>query len=54
MTLLTYNLSLLIGLLLTAIGIGLWNVAAGLAAGGLLLIVLTIFNFMLFARAKGR
>lgn len=49
-----YNLSLLVGLLLVGVGVGLWNLPAGLVVGGALLILLTIFNALLVARMRGR
>lgn len=49
MNLLVYNISLLCGLLLVAVGIGLWSLPAGVAAAGALLIALTLFNAYVIA-----
>lgn len=44
MTIVAYNVALLIGWSLVAVGVSLWNLAAGLATAGALLIALTILN----------
>ena len=47
MNVLVYNLSLVAGMLLVSVGVGLWSLAGGMVAGGVLLIGLTIFNMLL-------
>lgn len=54
MTLLAYNLSMMIGLLLVAVGIGLWSLPAGIATAGALLIVLTLVNALIVMPRMGK
>ncbi len=54
MTIAAYNVSLLLGLLLVSLGVGLWNAPAGIAAAGALLIVLTIFNALVIGPRMGK
>lgn len=54
MTIAVYNFSLLVGLLLVSLGIGLWNVPAGIATAGALLIVLTILNALVIGPRMGK
>ena len=53
MNLKIYNISLLIGLALVGLGVGLWWIPAGIAITGALLIALTLINVIMFSRVGG-
>lgn len=53
MNLKIYNISLIVGLVLVGLGVGLWWIPAGIAITGALLIVLTLINVMMFSRVGG-
>ena len=48
-----YNLSILAGVSLVGIGIGLHDLGAGLATAGALVIALTLFGAFLSTRSRG-
>lgn len=43
MTPLVYNIAIAVGILLTATGVGLWSLPAGLATAGVLVLAFTVY-----------
>lgn len=45
-----YNIAVAAGIALTAIGVGLWNLAAGIATAGVLILGFTVYGAELARR----